>query len=127
MLQNFLENTFTAQKQVSQVIDPAWKCKTRIKQNHSSNNNKTRENPIYSNHNSNTLSENNGKKKSLNDTVPLEKLEYGVYGDLLVIYPKPYSIYLRGTLDPKPNVVPANVPPLVPLLCQALISVISAC
>ena len=25
-------------------------------------------------------------------------MEYGVYGDLIVIYPKPYSIYLRGTI-----------------------------
>ena len=26
-------------------------------------------------------------------------MEYGVYKDLLVTYPKPYSIYLRGTID----------------------------
>ena len=25
-------------------------------------------------------------------------LEYGVYGDLIIIYPKPYSIYLRGAI-----------------------------
>ena len=25
-------------------------------------------------------------------------IEYGVYGDLIIIYPKPYSIYLRGTI-----------------------------
>ena len=25
-------------------------------------------------------------------------MEYGVYGDLFIIYPKPYSIYLRGTI-----------------------------
>ena len=24
-------------------------------------------------------------------------MEYGVYGDLIIIYPKPYFIYLRGT------------------------------
>ena len=31
--------------------------------------------------------------------VPLKKIEYGVYGDLiLVIYSNPYSIYLRGTI-----------------------------
>ena len=24
-------------------------------------------------------------------------MEYGVYGDLIIIYPKPDSIYLRGT------------------------------
>ena len=36
--------------------------------------------------------------------VPLESIEYGVYGDLIMICPKPYSIYLGGTttLDPKP-------------------------
>ena len=28
--------------------------------------------------------------------------ERGVYGDLIIIYPKPYSIYLRGTITPKP-------------------------
>ena len=30
--------------------------------------------------------------------VPLKWIEYGVYGDLIIIYPKPYSIYLRGTI-----------------------------
>ena len=30
--------------------------------------------------------------------VPLKLIEYGVYGDLLKMYPKPYSIYLRGTI-----------------------------
>ena len=25
-------------------------------------------------------------------------MEYGVHGNLIVIYPKPYSIYLRGTI-----------------------------
>ena len=25
-------------------------------------------------------------------------IEYGVYGDLIRIYPNPYSIYLRGTV-----------------------------
>ena len=29
---------------------------------------------------------------------PLKKIEYGVYGELIIIYPKPYSIYLRGTI-----------------------------
>ena len=23
---------------------------------------------------------------------------YGVYGDFMIMYPKPYSIYLRGTI-----------------------------
>ena len=27
--------------------------------------------------------------------------EYGVYGDFLMIYPKPYSIYLRHTIHPR--------------------------
>ena len=29
--------------------------------------------------------------------VPPKWIEYGVYGDLIVICPKPYSIHLRGT------------------------------
>ena len=29
---------------------------------------------------------------------PLKKVEYGVYGHLVIIYGKPYSIYLRGTI-----------------------------
>ena len=34
--------------------------------------------------------------------VPLKYIEYGVYGDVIIICPKQYSIYLRGTiiLDP---------------------------
>ena len=35
--------------------------------------------------------------------VPLKKIEYGVYGDLIEIYPKPCSIYLRGTIPLKPS------------------------
>ena len=31
--------------------------------------------------------------------VPLKWIEYGVYGDLINIYPPQYSIYLRGTID----------------------------
>ena len=30
--------------------------------------------------------------------VPLRKIEYVVYGDLILMYPKPCSIYLRGTV-----------------------------
>ena len=30
--------------------------------------------------------------------IPLKYIEYGVYRDLIRIYAKPYSIYLRGTL-----------------------------
>ena len=33
--------------------------------------------------------------------VPLKQIEYGVYGDLIIVYPKPDSIYLRGTINPK--------------------------
>ena len=42
--------------------------------------------------------------------VPLKWIEYGVYGDLVIMYPKPYSIYLRGTitLNPKPNLACEN-------------------
>ena len=29
--------------------------------------------------------------------VPLKWMEYEVYGDLTIVYPEPYSIYLRGT------------------------------
>ena len=30
--------------------------------------------------------------------LPLKYAEYGVYADLITIYPKPYSIHLRGTI-----------------------------
>ena len=30
--------------------------------------------------------------------VPLKYIELGVYGDLIITYPKPYSIYLRGII-----------------------------
>ena len=40
--------------------------------------------------------------ETLHPIVPYKLIEYGVYGDLLIIvYPKPYSIYLRGTIHPK--------------------------
>ena len=32
------------------------------------------------------------------DRVPLKVIEYGVYGDLTIICPKSYSIYLRVTI-----------------------------
>ena len=35
--------------------------------------------------------------------VPLKWIEYGVCGDLIVMYPKPYSIYLRGSINPNPQ------------------------
>ena len=31
--------------------------------------------------------------------VPLTQIEYGVYGDFLELYPKPYPIYLWGTIN----------------------------
>ena len=34
--------------------------------------------------------------------VPLKQIEYGVDGDLVIIYPKPYSIYLKGTITLNP-------------------------
>ena len=36
--------------------------------------------------------------KGLGLIVPLKWIEYGVYGDLIMTCPKPYSIYLRGTI-----------------------------
>ena len=39
-------------------------------------------------------------KLNLEAIVPLNYIEYGVYGDLIMMYPKPYSIYLRGTINP---------------------------
>ena len=30
--------------------------------------------------------------------VPLKQIEYGVYGDLIILYPKPYSIHVSGTI-----------------------------
>ena len=32
------------------------------------------------------------------DIIPLKKEEYGIFGDFNKIYPKQYSIYLRGTM-----------------------------
>ena len=39
--------------------------------------------------------------------IPLKQIEYGVYGDLVRIYPKSYSIYLGGLepLTPKPYIL----------------------
>ena len=31
--------------------------------------------------------------------VPLKLIEYGVNGVLIIVYPKPYSTYLRGTIE----------------------------
>ena len=31
--------------------------------------------------------------------VPLKQIEYGVHRDLIIILPKPYSIYVRGTIE----------------------------
>ena len=37
-------------------------------------------------------------ERGVEPIVPLKQIEYGVYRDLSFIYPKPYSIYLRGTI-----------------------------
>ena len=39
-----------------------------------------------------------GYVRGLGCVVLLKYIEYGVYGDLIILYPKPYSIYLRGTI-----------------------------
>ena len=31
-------------------------------------------------------------------SLPQVDIEYGVYGDLIIIFPKPYSVYLRGNI-----------------------------
>ena len=40
---------------------------------------------------------------------PLKLTEYGVYGDLLIFYPKPYSISLRGDYSSE-RISPLNFP-----------------
>ena len=43
----------------------------------------------------------NGKENGnhyLGFRVPLTQIEYGVYGDLIIIYPKLYSFYVRGNI-----------------------------
>ena len=37
-------------------------------------------------------------RRALGHIVPLKYLEYEVYRDLIIIYPKPYSLYLRGSI-----------------------------
>ena len=37
---------------------------------------------------------------NLRNIVPLKQIEKGVHGDLIIIYPKPCSIYSRGTIVP---------------------------
>ena len=34
---------------------------------------------------------------------PLQHIEYGVYSDLMNIYPKPYTIYFRSAINLKPE------------------------
>ena len=36
--------------------------------------------------------------RSKKTVVPFKEIESGVYGDLILIFPKPYSIYLKGTI-----------------------------
>ena len=35
---------------------------------------------------------------NLSPIVPLKWIAFGIYGVLIIIYPKPYSIYFRGTI-----------------------------
>ena len=45
----------------------------------------------------------NGKvEKNMDLGVYSPSIEYGVYEDLLTKYPEPFSVYLMGTLHPKP-------------------------
>ena len=39
-----------------------------------------------------------GTRENLGIYSPLKYIEYRVYGYLIIRYPKPYSIYLRGTV-----------------------------
>ena len=51
--------------------------------------------------------------------LPLKWIEYGVYRDLILITPKPYSIYLRGTINPKPSILVSiffSIVPIEPLI-----------
>ena len=48
--------------------------------------------------------------------VPLTYIEYGVYGDLIILDPKPYSIYLRGAITCSTKEPPDYCPPAP---CQA--------
>ena len=46
-------------------------------------------------------SETHGQGLEIQVVVPLQKIEYGVYGvygDVIIIHPKPFSIYLRRTI-----------------------------
>ena len=36
--------------------------------------------------------------QGVRSTVPFKKIGYGAYRDLVIIHPKPWSIYLRGTI-----------------------------
>ena len=48
--------------------------------------------------------------------VPLKWIEHGVYGDLIIIYPRPYSMYFKGIVGFRleikvfPNFASARVP-----------------
>ena len=49
------------------------------------------------------LCKDNGKENGnyyLGFRVQVDRM-WGKYGDLIITYPKPYSIYLRGTINPK--------------------------
>ena len=40
--------------------------------------------------------------------VPLKEIEYGVYGDVILLDPKRYSIYFRRAINPKPQSNPGR-------------------
>ena len=51
-----------------------------------------------------------GAREFLGLRVPLKQIEYGVYGDLVIIYPKPHSIYLRRTIGFRTLILEPNHP-----------------
>ena len=55
-------------------------------------------------------SEVGGAREFLGLRVPLKQIEYGVYGDLVIIYPKPHSIYLRRTIGFRTLIPETNHP-----------------
>ena len=51
----------------------------------------------------------NGKENENYDCVVISDIEHGIDGDLLIIYPKPYSNYLRGTIHSGKDVTQISV------------------
>ena len=63
---------------------------------------------------------------TVHPAVPLNKTEYGVYGHLVIIYPKPYSIYLRGPVSLKTRSLTAEAIPLIVVLILTVIGMVVA-